>query len=250
MGKVPLQFRIFNELVRIDVDPPPERLRLDEVLPVLRAIDDELAAAAVRVHGQPVTCAKGCSACCRIQAAPVTPGEAYALLLLVEALPEPRRGEMLSRFADREARLAAAGLAAGFLEGRRVSGDEEAQAQARRYLDLGLACPFLEDDACGIYQERPFSCREYFVTSAKEFCVDPLSLPVRTVPGAAQAFDADLTASAEVTGQRCYTIPLTLAVAFARQHRQLLAREYDGREVFARSVANLFQSAANAHMNR
>jgi Fe-S-cluster containining protein len=250
MGKVPLQFRIFDELVRIDVDPPPQRMRLDEMLPVLRAIDDELAAAAVRIHGQPVTCAKGCSACCRIQAVPVTPAEAYALLLLVEALPEPRRSEVLSRFADREARLEAAGLAAAFLEGRRVCGDDEAQVLARRYLDIGLVCPFLEDDACGIYQARPFSCREYFVTSVKELCVDPLSLPVRAVPGAAQAFDADLTTCAEVTGEPCYTIPLTLALAFARQHRQALARDYDGPQVFRRSVANLLQSAAKAHWNR
>ena len=152
------------------------------MLPALRALDDAFAAAAVRRNGQPVTCAKGCSACCRIQAVPVTPVEAYALLVLVERLPEPRRTLVVSRFAASAAQLHAAGLAEGFLEGRRPASDEDAKAQARQYLDLGLACPFLEHDICSIYEARPFACREYFVTTPKEMCADPLVNPVKTVP--------------------------------------------------------------------
>lgn len=117
MKKAPIQLRILDEVV--SVDAPPECARLDEMLPPMRALDDRFAAAAIRRNGQPVTCVKGCSACCRIQAVPVTPVEAYALLLLVERLHEPRRTLVLSRFAASAARLHAAGLAEGFLEGLR-----------------------------------------------------------------------------------------------------------------------------------
>jgi len=41
------------------------------------------------------TCAKGCSMCCQIQLVPVSPAEAYALLLLLESLPEPRRTQIM-----------------------------------------------------------------------------------------------------------------------------------------------------------
>jgi Fe-S-cluster containining protein len=250
MANAPQQFRIFSELVTIEIEPPPERMRLDEILPVLRELDDRFAATAVRRHGQPVTCARGCSACCRVQAVPVTPAEAYALLLLVENLPEPRRAAVLSRFADRAARLEAAGLAEGFLKGRRPSTDEEGKAQARQYLDLGLVCPFLEDDDCGIYPNRPFSCREYFVTTPKELCTDPLGLPVRTVPRIAEASRAVLATAAEFQGGSWFTIPLTLALVYAAEHREELQRTYDGNRIFTRAIGNLFHLAATGDLTR
>jgi Fe-S-cluster containining protein len=238
MEKAPLQFRILDSLIRVDA--PPERARLDEILPALWALDDGFAAAAIRQNGRPVSCAKGCSACCRIQAVPVTPVEAYALLLLVERLPEPRRTAILTRFAASVARLHAAGLAEGFLEGRRPVSEEDAKAQARQYLDLGLICPFLDHDVCSIYQARPFACREYFVTSANELCVDPLLHPVKTVPAISDGGEANLATAAAFTGRPGYTIPLTLALIYATTHREELERTYDGNQIFTRALGDLF----------
>lgn len=242
MDKAPFQFRILDSVIRVEA--PPERARLDEILPALRALDDGFAAAAVRRNGQPVSCVKGCSACCRIQAVPVTPVEAYALLLLVERLPEPRRIAVLSRFATSAARLYAAGLAEGFLEGRRPSSDEDARAQARRYLDLGLVCPFLDHDVCSIYDVRPFACREYFVTSANEWCTDPLLHPVETVPAIADGGEANLATAAAFMGKQGYTIPLTLALIYATAHREELECTYDGNQIYTRGLSDLFGTMA------
>lgn len=242
MDKTPFQFRILDSVIRVEA--PPERARLDEILPALRALDDGFAAAAVRQNGQPVSCAKGCSACCRIQAVPVTPVEAYALLLLVERLPEPRRSAVLSRFAASAARLHAAGLAEAFLEGRRPSSDEDAKAQARQYLDLGLVCPFLDHDVCSIYPARPFACREYFVTSANELCADPLLHPVKTVPAISDGGEANLSTAAAFMGREGYTIPLTLALIYATAHREELERTYDGNQIFTRALGDLFGTVA------
>jgi Fe-S-cluster containining protein len=246
--KAPLHFRILDELVSVELEPPKSRMRQDEMLPALRAIDDELAVLAVRRHGQPVTCAKGCSACCRVQAVPVTPAEAYALLLLVEGLPEPRRSEIEARFADRAARLQEAGLAEGFLEGRRTSRDEEAQERAQQYLDLGLVCPFLENDACSIHPERPLSCREYFVTSPKELCADPARLQARAVPVVLWTIEVGVAIDQQLSGKRSYTIPLTLALVYSRSHREELERTYDGNQVFAHSIACLIELATRSSL--
>ncbi len=215
------------------------------MLPALRVLDDAFAAAAVRRSGQPITCAKGCSACCRIQAVPVTPVEAYALLVLVERLPEHRRTAVLSRFASRAAQLHMAGLAEGFLEGRRPASEEDAKAQARQYLDLRLACPFLEHDICSIYEARPFACREYFVTTPKEMCADPLVNPVKTVLAILDAGEANLATTASFLGKSSYTIPLTLALIYATAHRKELERTYDGNQVFTRAIDDLFGSGAS-----
>ena len=108
--------------------------------------------------GKPISCCRGCSACCRAQPVPVTPAEAYALWRLVENLPEPRRSEIKSRFADRAARLHAEGLAAVYLDRDPNITPQAAREVARHYFSLGLVCPFLEDDACGIYDHRPLVC--------------------------------------------------------------------------------------------
>jgi len=246
MEKVALNFTALNQAVSVEVDALPDEARLDELLPALRILDDRLNEIALRQNGQPVTCAKGCSACCRIQPVPVTPVEAYSLSLLVESMAEPRREIVLSRFRDCVSRLEEAGLAQAYLEGRPADSVEQAQANARKYLDLMLVCPFLEDDACSIYATRPFTCREYFVTSPKEFCSDPVSLPVRRAPTMVSAGRAILATEANLTGTAGYTVPLTLALAFVREREGRFARTYSGRELFDRGVKNLVATSRPA----
>jgi Fe-S-cluster containining protein len=241
MEKVALEYRVGNELITTEVEVPSEQIRLDEILPVLRVLDDQLSTIAIRDGGLPVTCSKGCSACCKIQPVPVTPVEAYGLRRLVDALEEPRRTEVLARFEYCESQLEAASLKDIYLEGRKAASDEEAQANAKKYLDLKLECPFLEDDSCSIYEARPFSCREYFVTSPKELCVDPISLPVRRVAPLVSGARAILGATADLTGTKGYTVPLTLALAYS-DHAKNMAGKHPGRQVFDRSVLTLFAS--------
>src|SRR5262249_12654648 len=149
-------------------------------------IDDHAVDLAVRrteAEGKTVSCRKGCSACCRAQPVPVTPPEAYALLRLVGNLPEPRRTQGRAPLAHRAPRPGEAGLADRCLQldaDRDVTKTEVHEA-ARRYFRLGLACPFLEDDACSIYEDRPLICREYLVTSPAERCRDPFATPVEGI---------------------------------------------------------------------
>lgn len=51
--------------------------------------------------------------------------------------------------------------------------NDTALQMAMDYLHLGVPCPFLENESCGIHPLRPLSCREYLVTSPAELCNDP-----------------------------------------------------------------------------
>src|SRR5258707_14637586 len=126
MDKITLKIRVQGEPVGVEADRPPERIRIDQALPFLRILDDKVIDIAVRKNGKPISCSKGCSACCRAQPVPVTPTEAYALLRLVEALPEPRQSEVRARFADRVGRLGA--LAASYLNRKDSLTPEEARS--------------------------------------------------------------------------------------------------------------------------
>lgn len=233
--RIELVLRIDGEPLPVSAPQPPARGRLDELLPAMQAIDNAAIGHAIRkaeAAGKQVTCAKGCSACCRAQPVPVTPPEAHALLLLVEAMPAARRREVEARFADRVARLREAGLADGFLHRDPALDADGARTLARDYFALGLVCPFLQDDACSIHPQRPFVCRQYLVTSDPALCADPFANPVEVVPMPVQAATAMLSAASQAMATPQHTVPLTLALEHARAHREALRQRVDAEPVF------------------
>jgi hypothetical protein len=102
---------------------------------------------------------------------PVSEPEARALARLVEDLPEPRRSQVRARFADVLEQLEAHGLLDRAHAAQR---DGDFRAFGVDYLLSGIACPFLEAEACSIHPHRPLACREYLVSSPPEVCAYPV----------------------------------------------------------------------------
>src|SRR5262249_42347869 len=159
----------------------PTRLRV--LLPMAQSLTDHMVGAAVKraeQQGQKVSCQKGCGACCR-QLVPIAEEEARHLRDLVEALPEPRRTEVRSRFREARRRLDEAGL----LEKLRHPEEcdrGDSRSLALTYFAQGIPCPFLEEGSCSIYRDRPLVCREYLVTSPAPNCSRPTPETVHCVP--------------------------------------------------------------------
>ncbi len=232
---IQLVLRIDGEAVSISAPQPPANARLDELLPAQREIDNAAIGHAVRkaeATGKQVRCAKGCSTCCRAQPVPVTPPEAYALLRLVEALPASRRNDIEARFADRAQRLHDAGLAASLLDQPPDLDAEGARGIAHAYFKLGLVCPFLDDDACSIHPQRPFVCRQYLVSSDPALCADPFANRADVIPMPLRAATAELAIAETAYGRPQHTVPLTLALDYARRHRDELERRFDAQPLF------------------
>jgi len=243
---VTLKLQILGAAVEVRGEVPQGQVRLDQILPLLRQIDDAAINRAVEkseAAGKPISCCRGCSACCRAQPVPVTPAEAYALWLLVERLPEPRRAQVRDKFANRARRLFEVGIADAYLNRDPNVTNEQAREIARRYFSLGLVCPFLSDDgACGIYHERPFVCRQYLVTSPAELCNNPFDNPVEVLPIPIAAASAFREVSTQFLGREQFTIPLTLALEYVERHREELERTFESREITSRCVEALTHS--------
>ena len=221
-ARLQLTLRIREKNVPIGLSIPDRPVRLDELLPALREMDDRLIDAMVadtEAKGESVSCAKGCSACCRAQPVPVTPPEAYALARLVERLPEPRGTAVRATFAANVAQMREAGLYETYMRRAPDMTRDEARVIARRYMALKLTCPFLADDACSIYAERPFVCRQYLVTSPPRLCDSPLDSAVKPIPMPAVFATAMLEAGKALTGEAQYTVPLALALDYAQAKR-------------------------------
>ncbi|HEX8568870.1 MAG TPA: YkgJ family cysteine cluster protein [Caulobacteraceae bacterium] len=230
----PLRFslRVMGRPVDVAVEAPPERARLDELLPALRALADAVVAgtvAAAEAEGRHVSCRAGCAACCKGHPVSVTPPEAAALARLVDRMPEPRRSAVRARFAVAVAKLQTAGVHQVFLEPESVTTAEQANEVVRRYSALDLHCPFLEGGACGIYADRPFVCRQYMVTSPPELCDDPLGNPIERLHPPVGMAGALLRAVEALTGAPEHTVPLVLALDHAARRRGDLGRKYDSR---------------------
>jgi Fe-S-cluster containining protein len=237
-----IELKVFGEPLAFEGSAPNGSIRLDELLPYFRQLDDAVidrAVQRVEARDERVSCARGCSACCRAQPVPVTPPEAYALLRLVESLPEPRQSEVRAAFADRVRRLREAGLLETFLSRDPEMTRDQARAVAERYFGLGLVCPFLVDDACGIYQDRPFVCRQYLVTTPADLCKDPLHNPVKPVPMPLRFAHAALSTGEGLYGSAQHTVPLVLAIEYAQAHWAELERTFQGPDAFDRFTAAL-----------
>jgi Fe-S-cluster containining protein len=165
---------------------PTGPMRFAQALPLVRALADTVVKAAAKASedkGEKISCKAGCGACCR-QLVPISEIEARRIGELVEAMPEPRRTEIRARFADDHRRLEEAGLLDRLLHHENPIQGQMA-ALGIEYFRHRLPCPFLENESCSIYAERPLACREYLVTSPAEHCANPTP---ETVHGVKQPF--------------------------------------------------------------
>ena len=90
--------------------------------------------------------------------------------------------------------------------------DHRVETLARRYLALRIPCPFLdlEEGACGIYLDRPASCRQHLVASPAELCRDPFTENVRLVPLRRSLRNELVRTTARITGDSEQVVPLVL----------------------------------------
>ncbi len=203
------------------VTVPEGATRAGELLPVVRALADGVVAEtcrAVEAAGERISCTKGCGACCRNLVA-ISEVEARRLREVVDALPPARRAAVLARFRDARARLEAASLLGALQATERLT-DEEYGRLVGDYFRQGIACPFLEDESCSIYEERPIACREFLVTSPPEFCARAGSEGVRRVELPVRVFNAIARWQGPSDHVEERWVPLILATEWAAEHAE------------------------------
>ncbi|MEO7097247.1 MAG: YkgJ family cysteine cluster protein [Polyangiales bacterium] len=224
-----------------------------DLVPMARALSAGLTAASldwVASEGRTVSCSAGCAACCR-PLIPISPIEAVSLLEVVRAMPEPRQSQVRARFAGAVARMEAAGLLeAKAAKGRQALLQKDARGGespwdnvSRRYHALQIACPFLENEACSIYEQRPMVCREYHVVSPKEYCatLDPRT---EAIPWYVRLSEVLAEAGRAIVGGSSASIPLSLALEWAEVHGDAYRATHDG-ETMAQKLLEEIDAASH-----
>lgn len=222
-----ISLRIHGQPVELEMTVPARPVPLHRMLPMVQQLTDLFVDAGVQAaaaQGQSVSCKAGCGACCR-QAVPLSEAEVQQVAELVEAMPEPRRGEIRARFAAGVARMRASGWLAALdaLDAAADTAPAEAVAQQvlavlQQYFGHRIPCPFLEDEACSIHPVRPLACREFLVSSPAAHCQVPSPESIRKIPLPLRASHAlcNISRTGRFGGHRL--LPLVLALELAQQH--------------------------------
>lgn len=219
--------RSYNALqMRVDfrVEPGPDGPRitvscpdrtsvapLSQLLPALQSLTNKVVDAAVereRKAGRKISCKAGCGACCR-QLVPISRTEARELPDLIASLSEAHRSRVMARFSDTVSKLRVSGIW-DRLEKYSTLPRDERVALGTEYFQLGIACPFLEDESCSIHAVRPLVCRQYLVTSPAANCTNPTPKTIAAVALGANVIRA-LTRVEAGEANKPRPVPLVLA---------------------------------------
>lgn len=220
---------------------PTGFIPITDIIPLMRSLGEQahqLAIDTTTQSGATISCQKGCAACCRMMI-PVAPPEAFALLSVVEALPSPKKKRLLERFQAAQKTLREAGLEDGlqrlaFSEDQGT--DEELEPLNRAYYALRMPCPFLEDEMCSIYEQRPSACRELLVTSPAELCQDLIQNPVNLIPAPFRIGTVLSKLWADCHQGPIRLIPLPFALGWAKARESQTTRTWPGPELLGRAL--------------
>jgi Fe-S-cluster containining protein len=206
--------------LQMAVSVPAGPTRLDDLMPLLQILSDNVVAAAeqeAQGRGQCISCQKGCGACCR-QLVPLSPVEARHVARLVADMPHPRQSQIRARFAAARAHLEQAGLWQR-LDDRRTWPEDGVSEIGLEYFRQGIPCPFLEDESCSIHRDRPMTCREYLVTSPAENCTNPTPQGIEWLPLDAKVWVAAARCEPSPAGGRYVNwVPLIQALDWAAEN--------------------------------
>lgn len=223
--------------------------KISALLPFAQQLTNELTTASIKhveSQGKKVSCQAGCGACCR-QLVAISLVEARDLARVVAEMAPVRQAIVRRRFAEGIARLEAAGLIDPEDRSRKrwLLDDEPGAAQlllpriARKYFDQRIACPFLENESCGIYPDRPLVCREYHVTSPAERCSQLYQIGVERVE-VPRHIGEDLARTAhDVAGLDLQMIPLILCLEWSASESEASQKSFDGLDLVRALVTEI-----------
>jgi Fe-S-cluster containining protein len=218
------------------VDVPTAYVPVTAIVPLMRRLGEEAQAleeARAAEEGNNRSCQKGCAACCRMLV-PLAPPEAFTLKEFVRSMPSEQQERIATRLAEAKSILLTHGLWNQLVElgeSSQMPDDDTLEPVNQAYYALRIPCPFLEDNLCSIYDERPAACRELLVTSPPEQCQDMSKNPIVPIPVPVRIGPVLGLLWGELTDTRPRLIPLPIALDWAEQHQNEHHQTWQGTQL-------------------
>lgn len=228
------------------IDVPTAFVPVTAIVPLLRKLGEEAQAleeARLSAGGESRSCTKGCAACCHMLV-PLSPPEAYALMNFIRSLPTETQERLMARFSQTKSTLVSHGLWQRLVDLGESSvppDDETLDPINRDFYALRLACPFLEEDMCSIYDERPAACRELLVTSPMERCQDMVENEISPIPAPVRVSPVLGLLWGELTSSPPQLIPLPIVLDWVKHHPQENEKTWRGSDLLDAALDKIWR---------
>ncbi len=228
------------------VEVPTGFVPVTAIVPLIRRLGEEahtLEVARLVDEGKTPSCHKGCAACCRMLV-PLSAPEAFALREWVRARPTDQQDRISARFAETKSQLLSHGIWQRLSElcnAPEQPNDDALEALNRDYYALRMPCPFLDEEVCTIYEERPAACRELLVTSPSEYCADLINNPVEPISAPVRVSTVLGLLWQELAMTPTSLIPLPLACDWADRHQADNQRTWKGTELLDQALDKVWR---------
>ncbi len=241
-----IQLKLGEALIQLETEVPAWPADLQGLLPVFRSVTDDLAKIAIDAASsqhRTISCKAGCGACCH-QAVPVSEPEAHRLRDVVDAMAAPQRSAVQARFAAAMDVFRDTGLLHDMFQRPRSKDDiPRVMAGLHAYYAKWHPCPFLENNSCSIYEERPLICREFMVSSPAENCSNIEGEGVERLVVPSRPSRALVMIASQQHESREAVLPLIQILEWTSENRDL------SEELFAPEWVALFGAALQTKAN-
>jgi Fe-S-cluster containining protein len=196
--------------------------RLSDLVPLARALSDVMVSEAIdhaRGLGKTVFCDKKCAACCSYLV-PLSIPEAICLYDEIQSLPPEQSHEFWSNSLS---------VAKQLLEndsGDVVNGESTLGAVGQWYSSKQVACPFLQNDLCAIYEHRPLACREYLATTPALWCQPEAARRVEKPDLPYSVLESLGKVAAQLEGTSVEAIMLPLTLPWIQENSERIQRKW------------------------
>ncbi|HYK35035.1 YkgJ family cysteine cluster protein [Alloacidobacterium sp.] len=217
--EVSFSLRVGEGTLNASLQVPAGKTTLTNLLPIIQDFDSSMinhVAGEATEAGHPISCRKGCGACCR-QMVPLSIFEAEFLGDWFNSLPKERQAGIEARFRSGLLKLKESGILDKLMDPNWGADEKSFVQMAMDYFHADAPCPFLEDESCSIHPIRPLICREYLVTSPAELCQDPSINQISAIHLPLMPSNALYKISRELTHDTRGWIPLIFLLAWTKR---------------------------------
>lgn len=170
-----LKFHVLGKIIEHDLKITKARSRLSDIVPLARKICQNITDAALEnshKNNEYIPCTKGCSACCSHYLVPLSVPEAFRLKDDISILPDNIRKSIWEQSLDIARKILESKPPELFFQQYNMleSDQIDLNSLSNWYSNLNIACPFLKNDLCSIYKQRPLACREHFIKGPAAAC--------------------------------------------------------------------------------
>jgi len=215
--------------------------RLADIVPLARTICTKITDAVVESiysDGGRIPCCKGCAACCRRCLVPLSVPEALCLKEEISAAPPYRRESMFRACLLAAQRILSQKPPEQFIDQTAEAlqaSPAELNLVSSWYMSLKLACPFLYNDVCTIYEQRPLACREHFVKGSASVCRGERGI-AEVVEMPAQLPNALGQLASELEGMSVEAVILPFALVWCEENPERAERTWPAATMVKRFV--------------